>query len=96
MGFNQCLRDNRKGKLIPDKDGTLWCKQHHPDTVKAKDDERQAEFDAQQAKQQKRWDREAAEKQFCEGVPTKFLKANSLKQILVDLDETSAELLAVD
>ena len=75
---HQCERNGK----YPDEDGALWCKQHHPDAVQKKKDERERKFAAEQMASSAKWERQDAEDKFCHGVSTEFLKDNSLSDIL--------------
>ncbi|GAG13855.1 unnamed protein product [marine sediment metagenome] len=46
VGFHQCLRK-------PWKDG--WCRQHHPDSVRKRNEAAQAKYDAEQKVSNERW-----------------------------------------
>ena len=78
VGFHQC---QRKGKYS-DADGTLWCKQHHPDTLDAKERAWQEKHRTEQKKRTDVWARESAIAKFCKGYSTKFLEETTLREIL--------------
>lgn len=92
MGFHQCQREGK----YRDDEGNLWCKQHHPDTVKARGEAQEKKWKEDQNKREKIWKREAAEKKFCSGVSTEFLQANSLQQLLKEMNDGRNELTGED
>lgn len=77
-GSHQCSRDGK----YPDEDGNLWCKQHHPDTVKAKLEAEDKKRESENEALRKKWDRETAEKEFCAGVSTEYLQSKTLIELI--------------
>lgn len=77
-GFYQC---QRKGKYEDNK-GNLWCRQHHPDTVKKRREDMEGEWAAEQERKERIWRRRAAETSACKGVPTDVLENIRVVDIL--------------
>ena len=77
-GSHQCARDGK----YPDEDGNLWCKQHHPDTVKTKREAEDKKRESENEAMQKKWVRETAEKEFCARVSTEYLQSKTLIELI--------------
>ena len=84
--FWQC---RRKGKHEEEFEGKTYrfCKQHSPSYIKAKRDAQDAKWDAKRKADNENWTRDKAVHEFCEGIPTKFLQENRLKDILTRVEE---------
>lgn len=65
------------------KDG--YCKQHHPDTVKAKQDERDAKWKKERAERRTKAAHETAIRAFCAGFSTEALSKTSLAEVMATL-----------
>jgi hypothetical protein len=69
-GFHshQCIRKRGNGP-----DG-LYCKQHDPQAVKARDTQRQREWDAKQARQNQKWHDQAVGSWIRQNEPERYVK----------------------
>ena len=80
--YFQCTR-----RSVVEHDGKLYCKQHNPEAVKARHKKRKEDLDTYRAGKQKRWDREAAEKQACTSIGTDSLTPGLVRELVVALVE---------
>jgi hypothetical protein len=86
--YHQC---NRR----PWKDG--WCKQHHPDTEKARDAKRNAKWDAERRADETKWARDKERKLVLVALRDWYLDSDagpSADALLFDDDRTLREHLA--
>ena len=81
-GFNffQC---ERRGTT--ERDGTPYCWQHDPVSIKKRQDEKTAEHDATIARETKRWNRDDACRKACEGISTDSLTPGLVRELVATL-----------